>query len=71
MVTITKSCPKLRYLGREGTFEVTVTNTGNQAAHNVVVVDTMTGADFVNARHEASERALRIRERKLRCRLLP
>ncbi len=50
-VTITKSCPGLRYLGRDATFDITVTNTGDAAANNVVVTDmipvgiSFTGAD--------------------------
>ncbi|HNO78437.1 MAG TPA: hypothetical protein PKN33_10295 [Phycisphaerae bacterium] len=50
-VTISKSCPGLRYLGRDATFDITVTNTGDAAANNVVVTDmipvgiSFTGAD--------------------------
>lgn len=49
MVEITKTCPRLRFLGREATFEITVTNKGNAPALNVVVTDTMTGASFTSA----------------------
>jgi uncharacterized repeat protein (TIGR01451 family) len=43
IVSITKSCPDLRYLGRDVTFEITVTNRGDGPALNVVVRDTVTG----------------------------
>ena len=43
MVQITKNCPQLRYLGREATFEITVTNSGGGAAQNVVVTDRIMG----------------------------
>jgi uncharacterized repeat protein (TIGR01451 family) len=46
---ITKSCPKLRYLGREASFEIVVTNKGSSPAANVVVTDSMVGAGFVSA----------------------
>lgn len=39
MLEITKTCPQLRYLGREATFEITVTNRGEGPAANVVVTD--------------------------------
>jgi uncharacterized repeat protein (TIGR01451 family) len=44
IVEITKNCPSLRYLGRNATFEIVVTNRGDAAAKNVVVTDTVTGA---------------------------
>jgi uncharacterized repeat protein (TIGR01451 family) len=50
-VEISKTCPGLRYLGRDATFDITVTNTGDTAADNVVVTDmvpvgiSFTGAD--------------------------
>jgi len=50
-VEISTSCPGLRYLGRTATFDITVTNTGDTAASNVVVTDmvpvgiSFTGAD--------------------------
>lgn len=50
MIEITKTCPKLRYLGRDATFEITVSNKGNAAAANVVVTDVITGSlDFTSA----------------------
>lgn len=50
MLEITKKCPNLRYLGREATFEITVTNRGAGTASNVVVNDVITGgAEFMNA----------------------
>lgn len=50
MIEITKTCPRLRYLSREATFEITVTNRGNAPAANVVVSDTLTGGtDFISA----------------------
>lgn len=50
MVEVTKTCPRLRYLTREATFEITVTNKGNAPAANVIVSDTLTGGtDFVSA----------------------
>lgn len=39
IVEITKSCPGLRYLGRNATFEITVTNRGDSVANNVVITD--------------------------------
>jgi len=50
MVEITKRCPNLRYLGRDATFEIVVSNKGNAAANNVVVTDMLPpNAQFVNA----------------------
>lgn len=50
MVEIGKTCPPMRYLGREATFEITVANRGNAPAANVVVTDTITGGlQFVSA----------------------
>lgn len=50
MIEITKNCPQMRYVGRNATFEITVTNKGGAAASNVVVTDTITGAaEFLNA----------------------
>ena len=43
IVEITKGCPKLRYIGREATFEITVANRGSGAAHDVVVTDVIAG----------------------------
>jgi uncharacterized repeat protein (TIGR01451 family) len=50
LVDVVKRCPKLRYVGREATFEITVTNRGEGAASNVVVTDAIVGGtEFVNA----------------------
>lgn len=47
---ITKSCPSLRYVGRDATFEIVVTNRGDGPAANVVVTDAIpAGVDFLNA----------------------
>lgn len=51
---ITKSCPKLRYLGREATFDIVVTNRGNAPAMNVAVTDTFTGGGFISADNNGS-----------------
>jgi uncharacterized repeat protein (TIGR01451 family) len=49
-VQITKSCPGLRYLGRVATFEITVSNSGDTAADNVVVTDMVPqGISFLKA----------------------
>jgi len=54
-VSITKSCPQLRYLGRDATFEIVVNNRGDGPALNVVVRDTVAGGvTFVNADNNAS-----------------
>ncbi|MFO0973646.1 MAG: DUF11 domain-containing protein [Phycisphaerae bacterium] len=50
MVEITKNCPHLRYVGREATFEIMVTNRGTGPASNVVVTDALpAGAQFLSA----------------------
>lgn len=50
MLEITKTCPKLRYVGRDATFEITVANRGTAAAMNVVVTDMLdAGVEFVSA----------------------
>lgn len=50
MLEITKKCPQLRYLGRDATFEITVTNRGNGAATGVVVTDAVAGGtEFLSA----------------------
>src|SRR5262245_56578675 len=55
MLEITKTCPKLRYVGRDATFEINVTNKGTGPASNVVVTDTLTGGvDFVSADNNGS-----------------
>jgi uncharacterized repeat protein (TIGR01451 family) len=53
MVELTKNCPNLRYLGRDATFEITVTNRGEGVAQNVVVTDVIpTGLDFMSVDKE-------------------
>lgn len=50
MVEISKSCPALRYVGREASFELTVTNRGDAPAFDVTVTDTIPdGLDFRSA----------------------
>lgn len=47
---ISKTCPKLRYVGRDATFEIVVTNRGDGPAANVVVTDAVpTGVEFLSA----------------------
>lgn len=49
-IEISKRCPNLRYIGRDATFEIIVSNKGNGPANNVVVTDTLpTNAQFLNA----------------------
>ena len=49
-IEFTKKCPNLRYVGRDATFELNLTNRGTGAALNVVVTDTLpAGVEFVNA----------------------
>jgi len=49
-VNITKTCPGMRYLGRNATFDITVNNEGDAPAHGVVVTDTVAGGvEFVSA----------------------
>lgn len=49
-LSVTKSCPGTRYLGRTGTYEITVTNTGDMVSNNTVVTDTLPpGTSFVSA----------------------
>ena len=43
MLEVTKSCPKMRYIGRDAAFEITVANKGDGPAHDVVVTDVITG----------------------------
>lgn len=60
-VRINKTCPNLRYLGREAKFEITVENTGDAAAHDVVVSDVIPdGLDFRGADHNGSREGNRI-----------
>ena len=55
MVTISKRCPSLRYLGRNATFEIVVANQGNGMAHNVTVTDVISGnIQFVSADNNGS-----------------
>lgn len=50
MVEIVKKCPSLRYLGRDATFEIVVTNKGDGAASNVVVTDAISNnVEFLSA----------------------
>lgn len=50
IVEITKTCPNLRYVGRDATFEITVSNRGEGAASNVVVTDAIAGGtQFLSA----------------------
>jgi uncharacterized repeat protein (TIGR01451 family) len=49
-VEISKTCPKLRYIGRDATFEIMVTNRGDGPATNVVVTDAIPSTvEFVSA----------------------
>lgn len=49
-VELTKSCPKLRYLGRKAEFVITVANRGEGPALNVVVTDVIpAGIEFLSA----------------------
>jgi uncharacterized repeat protein (TIGR01451 family) len=49
-VELSIKCPELRYVGREATFELTVTNKGDAAAHDVVVTDALPkGVEFRSA----------------------
>lgn len=49
-IQLTKKCPNLRYVGRDATFELNVTNSGTGTAMDVVVTDTLpTGVEFLNA----------------------
>ena len=53
IVDIVKTCPEMRYLGRDVTFEIVVTNRGDGPALNVVVKDTVSGGvQFLNADSE-------------------
>lgn len=55
VVEISKSCPKLRYLGRDATFEITVTNRGGGPAHDVLVTDLIpAGLDFHSADNDGT-----------------
>ncbi len=49
-VQLTKNCPGLRYVGRNASFTLSVTNTGDEAANDVVVTDPIpNGLQFISA----------------------
>lgn len=49
-VQLTKNCPGMRYLGRNAAFQITVANTGDEAAMDVVVTDPIAaGLQFISA----------------------
>jgi uncharacterized repeat protein (TIGR01451 family) len=49
-IELTKKCPSLRYVGRDATFELGLTNRGTAPALNVVVTDTLpAGVEFLEA----------------------
>ncbi|HPM24782.1 MAG TPA: DUF11 domain-containing protein [Phycisphaerae bacterium] len=51
---LTKKCPNLRYVGRDATFELGLTNRGTGTALNVVVIDTLpAGVEFISADNDA------------------
>ena len=53
MLEVTKECPKLRYVGRDATFTITVKNKGNGPAYDVVVTDVINGQiEFKSADNE-------------------
>ncbi len=57
VLELSKRCPKLRYLGRKATFEITVANKGGGPAHDVVVMDEIPqGIDFVSADNKGTRR---------------
>ncbi len=50
VLQVTKAGPDLRYIGRNVTYEIAVTNTGDIATRDTVLVDTLPGGvEFVNA----------------------
>ncbi len=54
-LSITKSGPDERYLGRTAQYEITVTNTGDTPAINTTITDTVpTGMSFVSASNNGS-----------------
>lgn len=58
---ISKTCPGLRYLGREARFEISVTNRGDATATNVVVTDVLTGGfAFVGADNDGRREGDRV-----------
>lgn len=61
IVELSKTCPALRYLGRNATFEITVTNRGDSAASDVVVSDVIpSGLQFLNADNDGSREGNRV-----------
>jgi uncharacterized repeat protein (TIGR01451 family) len=50
ILELSKSCPNLRYVGRDAIFEITVANKGDGPANDVVVTDVTSGRiDFLRA----------------------
>lgn len=50
VLAITKNCPDNRYIGRPVEYDIVVKNTGNAAAEELVITDTLpAGATFVSA----------------------
>lgn len=50
MLSVTKTCPDQRYIGRPATFEITVTNNGDAPANNTMLTDNLpSGVQFNNA----------------------
>lgn len=50
MLELAKSCPPSRFLGRSGTYEITVTNKGNTPSKSTVITDVLPpGTTFVSA----------------------
>lgn len=61
IVELSKTCPALRYLGRDATFEVTVTNRGDSAASDVVVSDLIpSGLQFLSADNNGNREGNRV-----------
>lgn len=50
VLTLTKTGPEMRYIGRTADYKITVSNTGDAPARDTVVVDTISGVgEFVKA----------------------
>jgi len=50
VLTVSKTGPEMRYIGRSADYKITVSNTGEVAARDTVLVDTITGVgEFVRA----------------------
>ncbi len=50
ILTLSKVCPEVRYVGRNATFSLTTANNGDAPADNVMLVDTLpAGVSFLNA----------------------